>query len=91
MSERGPGLGCMGSDTTCSKNDIIVNLYRDTEHDNTMMTEQDKHLYWLCEKLLLLQMYWVVLHVCCVTMLLKQPIHARYLSRCQITNSPIRA
>ena len=56
------------------------NLYRDTEHDYTIMTEQKIPSYWLYEKLVRLNMYWVVLHVCCLnlTMFLKQPIHAPY-------------
>ena len=72
-STKGPGLGCMEPDTTSSRNDIIANLYSDTEHDNTIITEQNIPLYWLCEKLLRLKMYWVVLHICCLhlTMLLK--------------------
>jgi hypothetical protein len=57
-STKGPGLGCMEPDTTSSRNDIIANLYRDTERDNTIMTEQYEYipLYWLCEKLLRLKM-----------------------------------
>jgi hypothetical protein len=30
-STKGPGLGCMEPDITSSRNDIIANLYRDTE------------------------------------------------------------
>ena len=60
--------------------DIIANLYRDTKHDNTITTEYNIPLYWLYEKLVRLNMYWVVLHVryLQLTVLLKQPIHARY-------------
>ena len=43
----------MEPDTTSSRNDIIANLYRDTEHDNTIMTEQKIPLYWQSDKLLL--------------------------------------
>jgi hypothetical protein len=64
------------------ENDIIANLYRDTEHDNTIMTEHNIPLYWLYEKLVRLNMYWVVLHVRCLnlTVSLKQPVYARYWS-----------
>jgi hypothetical protein len=71
-----PGFGCMEPDTTSSRIDIIANLYRDTEHDNTIMTDQNIPFYWLCEKLLRLKMYWVVLHIVVVSDLFKLSLNS---------------
>ena len=81
-SARGLGWDVWSYIHLAVENDVIANWCRDTEHDNTVMTEQNIAWYWLYEKLVRLNMNWEVLHVrwLNLTVLLKQPIHARYWS-----------